>query len=74
MLRDGIPLNEHFLALKNKFNNEKDEMEKYSVSLDEEIKREEYENKRKKHAIEVLKREHDEMQHVFSVDKEDKSK
>jgi hypothetical protein len=22
LLRDGIPLNEHFLALKNKFNNE----------------------------------------------------
>jgi hypothetical protein len=28
LLRDGIPLNEHFLALKNKFNNEKDVLEK----------------------------------------------
>ena len=28
LLRDGIPLNEHFLALKNKFNNEKDTLEK----------------------------------------------
>ena len=27
LLRDGIPLNEHFLALKNKFNNEKKELE-----------------------------------------------
>ena len=74
LLRDGIPLNEHFLALKNKFNNEKDEMEKYVTQLEEEIKKEEYENKRKKHAIEVLKREHEEMLHVFQVDKEDKSK
>lgn len=26
LLRDGIPLNEHFLALKNKFNNEQKEL------------------------------------------------
>ena len=25
LLRDGIPLNEHFLALKNKYNNEKNQ-------------------------------------------------
>ncbi len=36
LLRDGIPLNEHFLALKNKFNNEKDEMERYIKVLKEE--------------------------------------
>ena len=28
LLRDGIPLNEHFLALKNKYNNEKDFLDK----------------------------------------------
>ena len=28
LLRDGIPLNEHFLALKNKFNNEQDFLKK----------------------------------------------
>lgn len=28
LLRDGIPLNEHFLALKNKYNNEKDALDK----------------------------------------------
>jgi len=27
-LRDGIPLNEHFIALKNKFNKEKEAEEK----------------------------------------------
>jgi hypothetical protein len=60
-LRDGIPLNEHFLALKNKFNNEKDEMEKFVKSLDDEIKREEMSNKNKRHKIEILKREYDEI-------------
>lgn len=28
LLRDGIPLNEHFLALKNKYNNEQDFLDK----------------------------------------------
>jgi hypothetical protein len=38
-------LNEHFLALKNKFNNEKDELEKFAKGLEDEIKREEISNK-----------------------------
>lgn len=37
LLRDGIPLNEHFLALKNKFNNEQDDLKRstmpYSMKL-----------------------------------------
>ena len=28
LLRDGIPLNEHFLALKNKYNNDKKDTER----------------------------------------------
>ena len=28
LLQDGIPLNEHFLALKNKYNNENNDLEK----------------------------------------------
>jgi hypothetical protein len=60
-LRDGIPLNEHFLALKNKFNNEKDELEKFVRGLEDEIKREEMNNKNKRHKIEILKREYDEI-------------
>jgi hypothetical protein len=39
LLRDGIPLNEHFLALKNKFNNEKDTLEKQFRATEEEMKR-----------------------------------
>ena len=44
LLRDGIPLNEHFLALKNKFNNERDDLEKYQKALEEEIRKEEQNN------------------------------
>jgi hypothetical protein len=65
LLRDGIPLNEHFLALKNKFNNEKDDLEKYIKALDDENRKEEMNNKQKKHKIEILKREFDEINHRF---------
>jgi hypothetical protein len=65
LLRDGIPLNEHFLALKNKFNNEKDDLEKYIKNLEEEIKREEMNNKNKKHKIDILKREYGEITQRF---------
>eukprot|EP00347_Sterkiella_histriomuscorum_P000015 403377510 len=70
LLRDGIPLNEHFLALKNKFNNEKDELEKFQRNLEEEIKRDEMNNKNKRHKIEILKREHDEISKTFNFQKE----
>lgn len=70
LLRDGIPLNEHFLALKNKFNNERDELEKYVKELEEEIRREEANNKNKKHKIEILKREFDEINHRFQMHKD----
>lgn len=65
LLRDGIPLNEHFLALKNKFNNERDELDKYVRTLEEEIRKEEMGNKNKKHKIEILKREYDEISQRF---------
>jgi len=70
LLRDGIPLNEHFLALKNKYNNEKDEMDKYVRALNEENAKEEQANKQKKHKIEILKREFDEINQRFLVYKE----
>jgi hypothetical protein len=37
LLRDGIPLNEHFLALKNKFNNERDTLQKQQNVVKDEI-------------------------------------
>lgn len=45
LLRDGIPLNEHFLALKNKFNNEQDMLKKSLEIMEEDIKKEQATNK-----------------------------
>ena len=45
LLRDKIPLNEHFLALKAKYNNEIKGLEKRLKMLEEEIKKEENGNK-----------------------------
>jgi len=70
LLRDGIPLNEHFLALKNKYNNEKDELNKFVASLLEENSKEEQANKNKRHKIEILKREFDEINQRFIAHKE----
>jgi len=47
LLRDGIPLNEHFLSLKNKFNNEKKQLEEAEKRLEEELAKEKAENSRK---------------------------
>lgn len=41
LLKDGIPLNEHFIALKNKFNKEKEVEEKKLRNQEEDIKHEE---------------------------------
>eukprot|EP00347_Sterkiella_histriomuscorum_P023278 403335260 len=70
LLRDGIPLNEHFLALKNKFNNEKDDLEKFVHGLEDEIKRDEMNNKNKRHKIEILKREYDEINQRYQIYKD----
>ena len=59
LLRDGIPLNEHFLALKNKFNNEQDILKKNVEIMDEEIKKEENSNKQRNHKIEISKAEYE---------------
>ncbi len=66
LLRDGMPLNEHCLALKNKFNNEKEDMEKFVKTLEEEIRREETGNKNRNHKIEILKREYEEINARFT--------
>ena len=57
LLRDGIPLNEHFLALKNKYNNENDMLTKGENIMKEEIKAEQNANRQKNHRIEILKSE-----------------
>ena len=57
LLRDGIPLNEHFLALKNKFNNEKDQLCKQTENLRDDIQRDTHACEQKKVKIEIYKQE-----------------
>lgn len=65
LLRDKIPLNEHFLALKNKFNQDQDKLKKsHEVDLHE-IKKEERENDKKEHLILIKKNEHDKNSEEF---------
>ena len=70
LLKDKIPLNEHILALKNKFNNEQDALDKNEKLMDQEIHKEKTENKKKNGKIEILKREYDDMQTGFQENKE----
>lgn len=65
LLRDGIPLNEHFLALKNKFNNEQDILRKKEEIKEEEILLETNLNKKKSHKIEILKREFEDINNKY---------
>lgn len=58
MLRDGIPLNEHFLALKNKFNNEQDMKKKQIEMMEEKIRNEENVNNTKKREIGIRREEY----------------
>ena len=53
LLRDGIPLNEHFLALKNKFNNEQDMLKKSLEIMEEDIKKEQATNKQRNNKIDI---------------------
>jgi hypothetical protein len=61
LLKDGIPLNEHFIALKNKFNNEKEELDRFIRDLDDEIRKEHNNNLNKKQRIDLLKSEFNEI-------------
>jgi hypothetical protein len=61
LLKDGIPLNEHFIALKNKFNTEKDELDRFIRDLDDEIRKEHNSNLSKKQRIDILKAEFNEI-------------
>ena len=58
-LRDQIPLNEHFISLKNKFNNEKDALTKQLELKEEEIQHQADRNDQKKRQIENLKRDNE---------------
>ena len=63
-------MNEHFLALKNKFNNEQDILKKNVEIMEEEVKKEENANKQRNHKIEILKREYEEISGKYQDYKE----
>ena len=67
-------MNEHFLALKNKYNNEKDDLNKFVSGLLEENAREEANNKNKKHKIEILKNEYNRINNDYNVFKDNTQK
>ena len=66
LLRDKIPLNEHFLALKTKYNNEKNLLDKNIEAMRENIEREELKNKEKKNKINVYKHQNKEAETKFT--------
>lgn len=69
LLRDGIPLNEHFLALKNKFNNEKSFLDKNEQIMRDELLKEEINNKTKKNKILVHKEQNTQQNLKFNEDR-----
>ena len=69
LLRDGIPLNEHFLALKNKFNNEQKDMQARVSAMQEEIERDEASNENKRHRIEVMQNDYRKFLNRFEENK-----
>lgn len=74
LLRDGIPLNEHFLALKNKFNNDQKELEKQEASRNEELRKEMRENEEKKNRIRIMKSEFERLEAEYKKEKEAKER
>lgn len=70
LLRDGIPLNEHFLALKNKFNNEQDMLKKQLEIMEEDIKKEQATNKQRNNKIDIQKQEFEEISQKYQDYKE----
>lgn len=74
LLRDGIPLNEHFLALKNKYNNDHKDLEKQEDARNEEIRKEIRENEEKKNRIRIMKGEYDRMAEEFRREKDMKER
>ena len=65
LLRDGIPLNEHFLALKNKFNNEQADLKKEVELRENEINQDKEKNDQSRHRIDILKGEHADISRKF---------
>ena len=69
MFRDGIPLNEHFLALKNRYKKEKKELEEQTVLLEKQLADTASGNAAMEKKIEMISEEYDQLakQHETSI-------
>ena len=65
LLRDGIPLNEHFLALKNKYNKEYKALEKEINDMKDENKLKQDENKNRENKLMIMKKEYTRYKQLF---------
>ena len=65
LLRDGIPLNEHFLALKNKFNNEQNDLKNEVKSKEAEIENILNSNDEKRTKIKFLRSQYEDALEKF---------
>ena len=63
-------MNEHFLALKNKFNNEQKELKARVQNAKDDIERDEASNENKRHRIEVMQNDFRKIQNRFEETKE----
>lgn len=74
LLKDGIPVNEHFIALKNKYNVERDNWEKKLTTMDEDNKTELKNNREKQHKIEILNHEFEVISDRYNYFKDETNK
>ncbi len=65
-MKDGIPLNEHFIALKNKYNTEMTDYEERVKQLEEEIKNIEKDNEGCKQRIAILNQEYENVEDNYT--------
>ena len=70
LLRDGIPLNEHFLALKNKFNNEQNDLKNEVKSKEAEIENILNSNDEKRTKIKFLRSQYEDALEKFQSEKD----
>ena len=70
LLRDGIPLNEHFLALKNKFNNEQNDLKNEVKSKEAEIENILNSNDEKRNKIKFLRSQYEDALEKFNSEKD----
>ena len=74
LLRDGIPLNEHFLALKNKFNNEENDLKNEVKSKEADIENIYNTNEALKGKIHYMKSRYEQAKTNFTEEKDSRYK